>query len=161
MKRNWKLIYYSILSSRPIISQKILISHFRRVAILIIHSWRVASIFSEAKEKKVSIIPTIRLSLKLYQIEFPIMYLFIYFVVPWLHCKRNFSIRFDSIIEHNTHLHSQCPPGTNLSRTFTNVSKILSSITANILNINTYLIERGYTSTCWPLTVLILLKITV
>ena len=34
--------------------------------------------------------------------------------------------------------------GTNLSITFTNVSKILSDINANILNINTYFIEKGY-----------------
>ena len=78
------------------------------------------------------------------------MYLF-YLVCGSLIAKGTFQLHFDSIIEYTL---TFTVSGTNLSRTFTNVSKILSAkilsaikLNANILNINTYLIEKGYTST--------------
>ena len=59
----------------------------------------------------------------------------------FLDCKRNFSITF--WFDYRTqYTLTFTVSGTNLSRTFTNVSKVLSAINANILNINTYLIEK-------------------
>ena len=98
-----------------------------------------------------------RLSLKWYQIEFPIIFniICIFLSTLWfLDCKRNFSITF-WLGYRTQYTLTFTVNGTNISRTFTNVSKTLSAINANIVNINTYFIEKGYTSTWWPLTVLI------
>ena len=56
------------------------------------------------------------------------MYLF-YLVCGSLIAKGTFQLHFDSIIEYTL---TFTVSGTNLSRTFTNVSKILSAINANI-----------------------------
>ena len=53
----------------------------------------------------------------------------IFFITYWFYYRTQYTLKF--IVS-----------GTNLSRTLTNVSKILSAINANILNINTYLIDH-------------------
>ena len=88
----------------------------------------------------VSHLSDIRLNFQLYLTS----YVSFYLVCGSLIAKGTFQLHFDSIIEYTL---TFTVSGTNLSRTFTNVSKILSAINANILNINTYLIEKGYTST--------------
>ena len=159
MKRNWKLIYYSILSSTTLIPKKITNKPFQKGSHINNTFLKGGFYFFQMPRKRKSQLPNIShcLSLKWYQIEFPIIFniICIFLSTLWfLDCKRNFSYRTQYTLTFTM-------SGTNLSRHFTNVSKILSAINANIFNINTFLIEKGYTSRWGPLTVLILLKTTV
>ena len=59
MKCNWKLIYYSILSSRPIISKKFTNKPFQKGSHINNTFLKGGFYFSNAKEKKLSVTESI------------------------------------------------------------------------------------------------------
>ena len=108
MKRNCKLIYYSILSSRPIISKTFTNKPFQKGSHINNTFLKGGFYFFKCQGKEslsyqiyhtVSHLSDIRLNFQLYLTS----HLSFYQLCGSLITKRTFQLHFDSIIEHNTH----------------------------------------------------------